>query len=115
MSASCTCRPERPIQEDDIITRVRYDKHVAGQATVWVYYRSHLYNDEKEYNCVKMFYWGSRAEEYRKYVEPIVRAAPDKGGRYFTEWFLKASTKRKADPCKKENTDESEDEQLSFI
>ena len=111
MSASCTCRPSGPIREADTITRVRYQKEVGSQGTVWVYYTSRLYDDEREYNCVKMFYWGSRAEDYRKYVAPIIAGAPDKGGRYFAEWTVKKPDKVKT----ASRAEERDDQQLTLF
>ena len=89
MGASCIVQGWKPIREDDVITKVRYEKyHGEINATVRVYYKSHLFDDEREYDCVQRYIWGSKAEDYVKFVVPIINtpSAFIKGNRYYAEW-----------------------------
>lgn len=87
MGASCTVQAWGPIREEDIITKVRYEKPLGDiSGVVRVYYKSHLYDDEREYDCVRTFIWASKAEDYVKFVVPIINTAPTKGNRYYALW-----------------------------
>ena len=89
MGASCTVQAWGPIREEDIITKVRYEKPLGDiSGVVRVYYKSHLYDDEREYDCVKTFIWASKAEDYVKFVVPIINTAPIKGNRHYAEWVV---------------------------
>ena len=91
MGASCTVQGWKPIREEDIITKVRYEKPLGDiSGVVRVYYKSYLYDDEREYDCVKTFIWASKAEDYVKFVVPIINtpSAFIKGNRYYAEWVV---------------------------
>ncbi len=119
MGASCTVQGWKPIREDDIITRVRYEKYHGNiNATVRVYYKSHIYDDEREYDCVRYFNWGSKAEDYVKFVVPIINTAPTHGSRYIAEWVVpKKPAFKNAVNVKKKSAiaEEPEETQLSFF
>lgn len=121
MGASCTVQAWGPIREEDIITKVRYEKPLGDiSGVVRVYYKSHLYDDEREYDCVRCYIWGSRAEDYVKFVVPIINtpSAFIKGNRYYSEWVPKNSAKAKKNPAiaeKKSENAENEDTQLTFF
>ena len=87
MAASCIVQCHNPIREDDVITKVEYRiNHGEVHGTVRVYYKSHLYNDDREYACCQSYIWGSRAEDYVKFVVPIINTAPTEGARYYAIW-----------------------------
>ena len=122
MGASCTVQGWKPIREEDIITKVRYEKPLGDiSGVVRVYYKSHLYDDEREYDCVRNFIWGSRAEDYVKFVVPIINtpSAFIKGNRYYAEWAgpkNPAKAKKNAAIAEEKSTSaENEETQLSFF
>ena len=122
MGASCTVQGWKPIREEDIITKVRYEKyHGEINGTVRVYYKSRLYDDEREYDCVRNYIWGSKAEDYVKFVVPIINtpSAFIKGNRYYSEWVgpkNPAKAKKNAAIAEKKSTNaENADTQLSFF
>ena len=122
MGASCTVQGWKPIREEDIITKVRYEKPLGDiSGVVRVYYKSHLYDDEREYDCVRCYIWGSRAEDYVKFVVPIINtpSAFIKGNTYYAEWVgpkNPANAKKKAAIAEKKSTNaENEEAQLTFF
>ena len=122
MGASCTVQGWKPIREEDIITKVRYEKPLGDiSGVVRVYYKSHLYDDEREYDCVRRYIWGSRAEDYVKFVVPIINtpSAFIKGNRYYSEWVgSKNPAKAKKNAAiaeKKSENAKNDDVQLTFF
>lgn len=122
MGASCTVQAWGPIREEDIITKVRYEKPLGDiSGVVRVYYKSHLYDDDREYDCVRTFIWGSRAEDYVKFVVPIINtpSAFVKGNRYYAEWVVpKNPAKAKKNAAiaeKKSENAKNDDNQLTFF
>ena len=122
MSASCTVQGWKPIREEDVITKVRYEKPLGDiSGVVRVYYKSHLYDDEREYDCVKTFIWASKAEDYVKFVVPIINtpSAFVKGNRHYAEWVVpknQAKARKNAvNTEKKSENAENNDVQLSFF
>lgn len=121
MAASCIIQCHNPIREDDVITKVEYRiNHGEVHGTVRVYYKSHLYNDDREYDCCQSYIWGSRAEDYVKFVVPIINtpSAFIKGNRYYAEWVPKKPAKAKKNPAiaeEKSTNAENNDMQLSFF
>ena len=122
MGASCTVQGWKPIREEDIITKVRYDKPLGDiSGVVRVYYKSHLYDDEREYDCVKTFIWASKAEDYVKFVVPIINtpSAFIKGNRYYAEWAgpkKPANAKKNAVIAEKKSENAKKDDvQLTFF
>ena len=124
MGASCIVQGWKPIREDDVITKVRYEKYLGEtNGTVRVYYKSHLYDDEREYDCVQRYIWGSHAEDYVKFVVPIINTAPTHGSRYIAEWVVSnkssknpVNAKKNAAIAKEKSTNAgNNDTQLSFF
>ena len=90
MSASCIVQCHKPINKNDRITKIRYNAPVGGDSGNYdVYFESHLYGDERRYSCVKSFIKDCKAPDFVKYVSPITKLPPTKGGRYYAEWEVK--------------------------
>ena len=118
MGASCIVQCHNPISENDVITKVEYRiNHGEVHGTVRVYYKSHLYNDDREYDCCRSYIWGSKAEDYVKFVVPIINTAPIEGSRYHALWIVKKSTKsdKKSVIAEKIPAETHSEMQLSFF
>ena len=92
MSKSCIV--QRGISDtfkpDDVIKRVIYNVPCnAGTPVYRVYYSSHLYDDNRTYDCVRCFTKGYETSDFWERVGPIISSAPTRGGRYFVEWEAK--------------------------